>query len=117
MSYDIYLTDDNGEVLELALPHAMGGGTYAVGGTRECWLNVTYNYYKHFKRVFGEKGIRLIYGITGKNSIPILKAAISKLGNDRSNNYWEPTEGNAKMALENLLTLAELRPDGTWKGD
>ena len=118
MSYDIRLKDPIAkETLILDAPHDMRGGTYRIGGTDECWLNVTYNYSKHYKRVFGEKGIRTIYGMTGAESIPVLKAAIERLGDDVSPNYWEPTEGNAKIALLQLLALAQLRPDGVWDGD
>lgn len=53
MSYDISLTDPvTGETLELDTPHHMRGGTYAVGGTTEAHLNVTWNYAKHYYRVF-----------------------------------------------------------------
>lgn len=118
MSYDIYLNDPvTGDTIELDEPHQMRGGTYAFGGTTDAWLNVTYNYAKHYYRVMGEKGIRTIYGMTGAESIPVLKAAISELGDDVDPDYWEPTEGNAKMALCNLLALAQMRPDGVWDGD
>lgn len=30
---------------------------------------------------------------------------------------WEPTEGNAKRALLQLLAMARMRPDGVWNGD
>ena len=118
MSYDIRLKDlVTKETLILDAPHDMRGGTYCIGGTDECWLNVTYNYSEHYYRVFGEKGIRSIYGMTGAESIPILKTAIEQLGDDVSQNYWEPTEGNAKQALVQLLALAQLRPNGVWDGD
>lgn len=55
MSYDIYLNDPvTGGIIELDEPHQMRGGNYAVGGTTEAWLNVTYNYAKHYYRVMGE---------------------------------------------------------------
>jgi hypothetical protein len=118
MSYDIYLNDPvTGCTIELDAPHQMRGGTYAVGGTTDAWLNVTYNYAKHYRRVIGEKGIRTIYGMTGAESIPVLKAAIDKLGDDVNTDYWEPTEGNAKSALCSLLAMAQMRPDGVWDGD
>ena len=118
MSYDIDLTDPvTGKVLESNAPHQMRGGTYAVGGTTRLCLNVTYNYSNHYHRVFGEEGIRTIYGMTGAESIPLLKKAISMLKDDVSENYWESTEGNAKRALTQLLTLAKMRPDGVWDGD
>lgn len=65
MSYDIQLCDPvTREVLHLDAPHQMTGGTYALNGTDECWLNITYNYAKFYYKpnVFGEKGVRTLYG-------------------------------------------------------
>lgn len=120
MSYDISLCDPvTKEVLLLDSPHQMRGGTYALSGTQEMWLNVTYNYSKFYYRddVFGEKGIRTIYGMTGAESIPVLQKAIAALGNDVDPDYWKATEGNAKRPLCQLLALAQMRPDGIWNGD
>ena len=136
MSYDISLTDPvTGETLELDVPHHMRGGTYAVGGTAKAHLNVTWNYATHYYRVFPPAplrpgvdpyhakdsgtvgGIRSIYGLTGAESIPVLQSAIDQLGDDVHPDYWEPTEGNAKRALTQLLALAQMRPDGVWNGD
>lgn len=118
MSYDISLVDAvTGEELSLDWTHEMRGGTYQVGGTRRCWLNVTYNYAPFFRQVLGEKGIRTIYGMTGAESVPVLDDAISRLTDDVSDDYWEPCEGNAKRALIQLRELARLRPDGVWDGD
>lgn len=120
MSYDISLRDPvTHAVLETEEPHFMRGGTYAMNGTTELWLNVTYNYSKIYYRpdVFGENGIRSIYGLTGAESIPVLQKAIKVLHDDVSNDYWLPTEGNAKRALTQLLAMARMRPDGVWDGD
>lgn len=120
MSYDIRLKDRvSGETLKTDQPHFMRGGTYAMYGTTELWLNVTYNYGRIFDRedVLGENGIRTIHGMTGLESIPVLEKAISALKDDVSKDYWEPTEGNAKRALVKLLTMAQMRPDGVWDGD
>lgn len=119
MSYDLYLYDPEKEeeVINLDQPHPLKGGTYAVGGTTECHLNITYNYGAHFRKVLGEDGIRSLYGKTGRESLPILWEAINKLGNDVSDNYWEATEGNAKAALRDLAVLATLAPHGIWGGD
>lgn len=118
MSYDIRLRDPKtGETLESSEAHNVTGGTYQVGGTTQCWLNVTYNYSKHFYRVLGDRGIRTIYGMTGEESIPILRLAISQLDDDVSSDYWEATEGNAKQALLGLLSFAESFPEGVWYGD
>jgi len=80
MSCDITLRDPvTDEVIQFDSPHTLKGGNYALCGTTETWLNITYNYAKHFYRVIGEKGIRTIYGMTGAESMPMLKEAISKL--------------------------------------
>lgn len=118
MSCDIYLNDRiTGEPLLLDEPHQMRGGTYCLGDTRECWLNITYNYSRYYYEAFGDKGIRAIYGLTGAESIPILKEAISKLGDETFSDYWKATPGNAKRPLCQLLAFALLRPDGVWEGD
>jgi len=117
MSYDIELNDPvTGELLMLDQPHQMKGGTYCLGGSREMHLNVTYNYAKHYNGI-GDMGIREIYGKTGAESIPMLDTAISALGDDVDDDYWKPTEGNARQALCQLRALALMRPDGVWSGD
>lgn len=118
MSYDITLNDPiTKEPIEIADAHFMRGGTYAVGGTNRLWLNITYNYGFLYYRVIGEEGIRTIYGMSGAESIPILEKAIAALGDDVDPDYWEPTEGNAKRPLYQLLAMAKMRPDGIWDGD
>jgi hypothetical protein len=117
MSYDIYLKDPvTRHPLTLDEAHHMVGGTYALGGTKDMELNITYNYSPHYKPL-GEKGIREIYGKTGAESLPMLEALIDKLADDIASDYWEPTEGNAKKALFQLVSLAKMRPDGVWDGD
>lgn len=140
MSYDIYLTDPvTRNPIELEEAHYMHGGTYALNGTTEAWLNITYNYANWYYRpeVFAptedeSKGIRSIYGLTGAESIPTLKRAINALESitedisdeDRREceeqgctDYWMPTRANAIRPLYQLLALAQMRPDGIWEGD
>ena len=123
MSYDIELIDPvTGKVIELDATHMMRGGTYAMDGSKEASLNITWNYSTLYHCLFPEVpntfgGIRSIYGMTGAESIPVLKKVINALGNDVSDDYWEPTEGNAKQALSMLLAFAQMRPDGVWAGD
>ena len=118
MSYDIDLKDPiTKETLEFDSAHQIKGGTYAIGGTTEASLNITYNYANQFSKVLGDKGIRSIYGMTGAESIPVLKKAISRLKDDIDDDYWKSTEGNAKRSLLGLVALAEMRPDGIWDGD
>lgn len=141
MSYDIELKDPvSKETIEFDVPHQIRGGTYAVGGTTEAWLNVTYNYANWYYKdgVFpktsdGESlGIRTIYGMSGADSIPVLQNAIdvlNRLDEDLSvaeireyiskgvTGYWVPTKANAIKPLYQLLAFAKLRPDGVWRGD
>ena len=104
MSYDIYLKDRiTGKTLFADNNHFMTGGTYAIGGTREMWLNITYNYgYYYYDATDGdprfahdeisayhadgttgpirtEYGIRGIYGKSGAESIQMLKDMIVRI--------------------------------------
>jgi hypothetical protein len=65
----------------------------------------------------GEKGIRSIYGKTGAETAEILRDAAAQLADDTVEDYWKPTEGNAKLALLQLAAMAQMRPDGVWDGD
>ena len=119
MSHDLRLvypgTDD---VVILDEPHQFRGGTYAMGGSPEAEFNITYNYAKHLWRVLGDGGIKAIYGKTAAESIPILSEAAGKLGDDVDPDYWKPTEGNAKRALQACLEIARRAPpDSVWTGD
>ena len=137
MSYDISLNDPvTKETLHAQSPHQMHGGTYAVGGTTEMWLNITYNYavwyYKPDVFPLSDLGIRSLYGMSGAESIPVLQHAISALegmDEDMSDEekeeyedrgiaeYWWPTRANAIKPLYQLLAMARMRPDGVWDGD
>ena len=118
MSYSIHLKHPvSGEVLRLDAPHHMRGSTYAVGGTTEAHLNITYNYAGFFRQVLGPDGIRVVYGMSGAESLPILRGAAAALHDDVDDDYWKPTEGNAKAAIMQLIALAQMRPDGIWAGD
>ena len=119
MSYDIELTDPvTGEVLEVDHKHRIEGGTYQLGGTTELRLNITYNYGGILRKVLDpNKGIRVLYGLSGAESIPLLLDAIDQLGDELNDDYWKATEGNVKTALYGLLAFARMRPDGVWQGD
>ena len=119
MSYDISLNDPaTKEVIIFDSSHQIKGGTYELGGSKEAWLNVTYNYSHYFyKLIDKEKGIRFLYGLSGAEAIPILEKAIKQLKDDMDDDYWKATEGNAKRALFGLLAFAKMRPDGIFDGD
>ena len=135
MSYDISLVDPvTKETLVADTPHQMRGGTYAIGGTDEMWLNVTYNYGRWYRKdyAFGENGIRSINGLSGAESISVLKNAIAGLEESKEelpeeevnrcleqgvSGYWMPTRENAIRPLYQLLAMAQMRPDGVWESD
>lgn len=135
MSYDISLVDPvTKETLVADTTHQMRGGTYAIGGTDEMWLSVTYNYGRWYRKdyAFGENGIRSINGLSGAESIPVLKKAITGLEESKEelpeeeinqcleqgvSGYWMPTKENAIRPLYQLLAMAQMRPDGVWESD
>jgi len=134
MSYDIYLKEPiGGEVVQLPIKHVMTGGTYlaeydaktgifSAKPNSEAWLNITYNYSKYYYEAEPDKGIRVIYGMTGLESIPVLEemiAIITKFHPDKTinENYWQACAGNAIKPLYQLKAMAELRPDAIWDGD
>ena len=103
MSYDIHLNDPvTKQTIELENPHFMRRGTYAIDGTKELSLNITYNYACVFCRpeVLGEKGIRSIYGKTGAESIPVLRKAIEALTDE-----VDPDFTNTKGSIETCTIL------------
>jgi len=57
-----------------------------------------------------KRGIRFLEGKTAAECARILVAVIPNLGNDTDSDYWQPTEGNAKKALVNLLMIAVAVP-------
>ena len=126
MSYDINLLDPiTKKVIEINDAHFMRGGTYQMGGSTELSLNMTYNYSEILHKVIQPKstpseykaGIRSLYGVTALEATPILEVAISTLKDDVVDDYWQPTEGNVKQALNNLLTMCKMRPDAIIDGD
>ena len=130
MSYDIRLIDHTThKVLEAENPHFMQGGTFCPGGTKELWLNITYNYAAVLCKVLqrdvidqdtGKRttlvGLDAINGIYAAETISMLRKAINSLSDEGANeSYWHPTEGNVKKALIQLKALADMRPDGVWE--
>lgn len=84
------------------------GGTYALGGIDRAELNVTYNYWPHFR--FGR-----LDGRTAHNTIPMLAYAVRRLGTQRDQDYWAATPGNAGHAASILLGWARQHPDAVWR--
>lgn len=117
MSYDCELINPKTKKIEI-LPFKASfiNGNMAVGGSYKAEQNVTYNYSKIFRKVLPPTGIRTLDGMTANESINVLNKAISSLNNNISDDYWEATEGNAKLALIQLMEMALLVPkDSVWE--
>ena len=124
MGYSIRIKRADGGDAVLPEKHDIAGGTYAVGGTRDAWLYVTYNYAGIFARVMGDGGVNQLDGGCVKDSVPVLEKAIAALGEAQPDtDYWKATVGNAKKALVGLKAIADLAlrafPDErlTWEVD
>lgn len=120
MSYDIELKDPvTKETIEINDAHFMRGGTYQIGGSKQLWLNVTYNYaHYYYEATEGDErfahdevscvyadgregpietqyGIRGIYGKTGLESIPMLEDMIQRITEKyKAGGKWINTKRN-----------------------
>jgi hypothetical protein len=101
----------NGEIV--TVPCFTEGGTFAVGGSSEADLNVTYNYapliYKYFPG-----GLSSFNGKKAKDTIATLETAVKELGIQQDQDYWQCTAGNVGHTLNILLNWAKVCPDGEW---
>lgn len=117
MGYDISLCDPvTMETIEIKEPHFIRGGTYAIGGSTELWLNITYNYSHYYYEAL-EGGIRSIYGKTGLDTISIFADMIASIENKykdengewivskRKRNLFFDKDGNSIDSAE-ALSLA-----------
>lgn len=120
MSYDIELKDPvTKETIEIEDAHFMRGGTYQLGGSKQLWLNITYNYANYYYEatdgdprfahdevscvyadgregpVETQYGIRGIYGKTGLESIPMLEDMIQRITDKyKKSGKWITTKRN-----------------------
>jgi len=127
MSYDIRLVDPvTKEPLHTKVNHDMRGGMYAIGGTTELWLNITWNYaHYYYESTDGDKrfahdeisayyadgttgpvkteyGIRGIYGKTGAESIPMLKDLIERIESNYKdeNGEWKSARRKRRVVYD-----------------
>lgn len=111
MSYDVHLVGPNGMVLPFS-ERFEEGGTYAIGGEAICRLNITYNY----AEVFGGL-VRGLDSRTATETMADLAEFCEKWANAKpyERDYWAPTPGNARKAIERLRSFALEHPDGRWR--
>lgn len=92
------------------------GGTYVMGGSTECELNITYNYSRHYyAHLDAENGLRAMHGQRAGDWVERLEQTVNALGTARDDDYWKPTEGNAGAAAARLLAWARTYPQGVWR--
>lgn len=116
MSYNIRLVGRtlSGERV-CRVPSHEEGGTYAMGGTADADLNVTYNYSQVYKLLDFHPSE--FDGKRAGDCIPRLEEVVGKLGNHRHEDYWAPTPGNAGHAMDVILEWCKLNPDAIVKVD
>ena len=112
MGYSLWLEDKKtGKVCQGKINYNLGSLT-CPSGTRDMEMNITYNYAPYYYEVegFEEKGIRRIYGMTGRESLPfldILSVHILKKYRNREKRRWKKTIRQKKVAIINGEVLPE----------
>ncbi len=110
MSFDVYLSDNKGNTIQLDNSHTEGGN-YVLGGTLDAELNITYNYSRFYYQVLDRKrGLRCLNGRKAYRCIKKLERAVDALGTRAADDYWLDTPGNAGRALQTLLHWAKAHP-------
>lgn len=104
-----------GKTIQLINKTIVRGSTIEVGGTNIAELVITGNYGALISEHMHPDGLMFLYGKTGEECIPILKAAVNRLGTNIDLDYWKATNGNVGMTLMTLLMFASTRPDGIFK--
>jgi len=113
MSWDVTLMKDD---LPVTVELHTEGGTQAIGGTTDAWLNVTYNYSPYYyKYLDNDKSLNWLNGRKASDCIEQLQAAVMNLGTVRDPDYWKATPGNGGHALGILLRWARQHPDATFE--
>lgn len=113
MSYWVSLQDAEDCV---SVDNFTDGGTYTVGGSGEADLNITYNYGKRYKEVIPNYCglVDLLHLKKASDVTQTLEDAVHILGTEQSDDYWQPTAGNAGYALHILLQWAKQYPDAVF---
>lgn len=113
MSYDCSLNDPvTGEQLTVDFNHQLFGGTYAIGGTNELWVNVTANYGGYYSEATdGDKRWLVrereedryelpgLAGHTGAESIGMMKDCIRKIEAKYKDSLGNWLVGNRKKRI------------------
>lgn len=96
MGYSLWLEDkETGIICRRKKPEVDLGNMLCIGGSDLMEFNITYNYAPYYDKAvrFQENGIRTIYGMSGKDSLPLLNELIKDI-KDRytdENGNWSKT--------------------------
>lgn len=126
MSWWVHLVDADGETVESREPHSEGG-SYVLGGTTECDLNVTYNYSGHLAK-YNVHPKNDLHGRKGSETRTALETARRRLiadGIDEDHgvtegselgcgDYWHDCPANVARCVSTLMSWAHQHPDATW---
>jgi len=124
MSMWIDLRDAKGNTAEVASFEA--GGSYALGGSTDASLNVTYNYSAMTyalripnPNITDDNGCEWwsfwsLNGMSAADTIATLEQIVEWCGVKQWNDYWAPTPGNVGYAASILLAWAKQYPDYVW---
>ena len=113
MGYSLWLENkSDGLMCERKEPEVDLGNVLCIGGSTFMEFNITYNYAKYYYEVegFEDKGIRRIYGMTGKESLPYLDMLcmhIRKKYYNRDKQRWKRTIRQREVAMVNGEVLGE----------
>lgn len=113
MGYSLWLENkSDGLMCERKEPEVDLGNVLCIGGSTLMEFNITYNYAKYYYEVegFEDKGIRRIYGMTGKESLPYLDMLcmhIRKKYYNRDKQRWKRTIRQREVAIVNGEVLGE----------
>lgn len=113
MSYSMYIINKKtSEPVRFPWKHLFHGSNMTVGGTDSAYMNVTYNYGKILRESLGGDGLKDFHGKNIRETLEPLKTAIASLGDEKpDDDYYAPTKGNVKLALQGLLSLNDLALD------
>lgn len=113
MSYSLWLENKDNELMcKRKEPEVNLGTMLCIGGSDLMEFNITYNYAHYYYEVegFEEDGIRKIYGMTGKESLPYLDMLcmhIQKKYYNRDKQRWKQTVRQKKVPVMNGEVLPE----------
>lgn len=101
LKWKIALLDGDGRKVKIPLKH--GDGIVEADAS----IVLSSSFERHFD-------FNAIHGMTGAESLPVLREAILRLGTEGVQNYWEAIPGNVGVACARLAQWAEQHPSARW---